>query len=53
MRMSFTRSWLISVLLHCSLLIFLLVGGALAPKIEIPPPSYQVDLISLAEQGGR
>ena len=53
MRMSFTRSWLISVLLHCSLLIFLLVGGALAPKIDIPPPSYQVDLISLAEQGGR
>ena len=51
--MSFTRSWLVSLLLHCSLLVLLLAGGALAPRIELPPPSYQVDLISLAEQGGR
>ena len=51
--MSFTRSWLISLLLHCGLLALLLAGGVLAPRIELPPPSYQVDLISLAEQGGR
>ena len=51
--MSFSRSLLISILLHCSLLVFLLAGSVLAPRIEIPPPSYQVDLISLAEQGGR
>ncbi len=51
--MTFIRSWLISLLLHCTLLILLLAGAALAPKIEIPPPSYQVDLITLAEQGGR
>ena len=51
--MTFTRSWLISLLLHCSLLVLLLAGAALAPNIEIPPPSYQVDLITLAQQGGR
>lgn len=51
--MSFIRSWLFSILLHCSLLIFLLVGSVLSPRIDIPPPSYQVDLIALAQQGGK